>query len=435
MRIVLATLVSLLVCSAALAATPVEEVRAAELAFSKKFEQRDFDGFFAMVAEDAVFNGRNRTLTGRKAIIEGWSGLLKSPKPIMTWGPDRTVVNGDGTIGLSYGPIFEYESGRHAGYYSSVWQKQKDGSWKVIFDGPGSPASDVGVKVEEGFVTTEDGAKLFYRKAGDRGITVIAPLDSVLHQDLKQFADLGTIITYDLRNRGRSSRVENVNTLTIEQDVKDLEAIRAHFKVEKFIPIGFSYLGKAVLMYAMQHPQHVSRIVQLGPAAMGVQQMPPPNFAELGIPAEVSKRFNDLRAAGAETKSPREFCEAQWDAVKYVFLGDPKFATRFDIKAACANENEWPVNFNRHLAHHKFGLDLALPADEVKKVTAPVLIVHGTKDRNAPFDGALEWRRTLPNARLMRIEGAAHKSWADDPVLVWGTVRQFLRGEVPVATE
>lgn len=434
MRIVLAIFLSL-VCLSASAATPAEEVRAAELAFSKKFEQRDFDGFFAMVADDAVFNDRFRSMIGRKAVMEGWGPLLKSPKPSMTWGPDRTVVNGDGTLGLSYGPIYDYETGRHAGYYSSVWQKQKDGSWKVLFDGPGSPPSDLGVKVEEGFVTTEDGAKLFYRKAGQGGITLIAPLDFVLHADLKQFADLGTIITYDPRNRGRSSRVENVKTLTIDQDVKDLEALRAHLKVDKFVPVGFSYLGKMVLMYAMQYPQHVSRVVQLGPAAMGVQQMPPPNFAELGIPAEASKRWNDLRAAGADTKSPREYCEAQWEALRYLFIGNPKYASRFDVKSACAHENEWPVNLHRHIDNHKFGLDLALSAGEVKKVTAPVLIVHGTKDRNAPFDGAVEWRKTLPNARLMRIEGAAHKSWADDPVLVWGTVRQFLRGEVPLATE
>lgn len=429
MRIVLAVLLSV-VCLSAFAATPAEEVRAAELAFSKKFEQRDFDGFFAMVAEDAVFNGRFRSLIGRKAVIEGWGPLLKAPKPSMTWGPDRVVVNGDGTLGLSYGPIYEYESGRHVGYYSSVWQKQKDGSWKVIFDGPGSPASDIGVKVEEGYVTTADGAKLFYRKAGERGITIIAPLDSVLHDDLKQFADLGTVITYDLRNRGRSSREADVNKLTIEQDVKDLEAIRAHFKVDRFVPIGFSYLGKAVVMYAMQYPQHVARIVQLGPAAMGVQTIPPPNFAELGVPAETLQRWQS-----ADRNAPKEFCEAQWEALKYLFVGDPKFVTRFDVKAACAHENEWPLNLGKHAAAHSFGLKTVLPADEVKKVTQPVLIVHGTKDRNAPFDGAVEWRKTLPNARLMRIDGAAHMMWGDDPVLTWGTVRQFLRGETPLATE
>jgi pimeloyl-ACP methyl ester carboxylesterase len=75
-----------------------------------------------------------------------------------------------------------------------------------------------------------------------------------------------------------------------------------------------------------------------------------------------------------------------------------------------------------------------LSDEDVKKVTAPVLIIHGTKDRNASFEGGQAWRNVLPNARLVRVEGAAHLVWADDPVTVFGSIRQFLRGEVPLGS-
>jgi proline iminopeptidase len=439
MRNVLVVLLSLVFSVNALA-TPEEEVRAAELAFSKAFVDRDAARFFAMVAEDAVFNGRGPSLHGRAAIVEGWGPLLKTPKPVMMWGPDRVVVNGNGTIGLSFGPIYDFETARNIGYYSSVWQKQQDGSWKVLFDGPGAPGvtlADDALKVEEGFVTADDGAKLHYRKVGQGRLTLIVPLEFVMFDDFTQFADMATVIAYDLRDRGRSSKVEEVKSLTIQQDVLDLEAVRRHFKVEKFVPVGFSYLGKAVLMYAMQFPQHVSRVVQIAPAEMRNQPAGKREVAkaDLGIPPTEEARWNELRASGAQQTSPREFCEAQWNALKYMFLGDPSHAGRFPVKATCELENEWPVNFGRHM--QSLGPSLAatnLSDEDVKKVTAPVLIIHGTKDRNASFEGGQAWRNVLPNARLVRVEGAAHLVWADDPVTVFGSIRQFLRGEVPLGS-
>jgi ketosteroid isomerase-like protein len=115
-----------------------DEVRGAEIAFAKAFADRDKPLFLSMVAEDANFIGPNRTLAGRSAVAEGWAQLLDSPEPAFSWGPERVAVNGDGTLGLSTGPIKDKE-GKVVGHYSSIWQRQADGSWKVIFDGPGCP--------------------------------------------------------------------------------------------------------------------------------------------------------------------------------------------------------------------------------------------------------------------------------------------------------
>ncbi|MCU1347929.1 MAG: nuclear transport factor 2 family protein, partial [Acidobacteria bacterium] len=41
-----------------------------------------------------------------------------------------------GTIGFSSGPVFD-ENGEKFSTYTSIWTKQSDGSWKVLFDGPG----------------------------------------------------------------------------------------------------------------------------------------------------------------------------------------------------------------------------------------------------------------------------------------------------------
>jgi pimeloyl-ACP methyl ester carboxylesterase len=69
------------------------------------------------------------------------------------------------------------------------------------------------------------------------------------------------------------------------------------------------------------------------------------------------------------------------------------------------------------------------------KITMPVLVIHGTKDRNAPYGGGREWAMSLPDARLVTVEGAAHVSWADDPIAVFGSIREFLRGNWPLTAE
>ena len=51
---------------------------------------------------------------------------------------------------------------------------------------------------------------------------------------------------------------------------------------------------------------------------------------------------------------------------------------------------------------------LNLSAEEVAKVNAPVLTIHGTRDRQALYGCGRECVLMLPNARLVTIENAAH---------------------------
>ena len=417
-------------------ADAVEEVRQAEIGFAKAFADRDKAKFFSYVADDAVFLGGMATQRGKQAVIARWTRFFDNvPVAPFSWGPERVEVTGDGKIGFSMGPIYDDE-GNHGGYYSSIWQKQADGTWKIIVDGPGNPRAplpDSAVKFEEGYVPTPDGVKLYYRKlSGGSPITLIVPLDYVLHEPMRQFADVATVITYDLRNRGKSTRATDVKMLTIDGDVADLETIRAYFKVDKFIPVGFSYLGKVVAMYAAQHPEHVARVIQLGPAANRAADFPDgPRDKEFGAAAEDVEKWQEMRAAGAMEKDPRAFCEAQWKVMNFYLVGNPAHASK-DV-SFCAFENEWPVNFNKTLETLWPTVEKAsLSGDELKKIAMPVLVIHGDKDRNATYPEGRAWAGALPDARLVTVTGAAHAAWRDDPVAVFGAMRHFLRGEWPL---
>jgi len=435
------TMLMLLITAAlsARAADPIDEVRHAEMAFAKAFADRDQAKFFSMVLDDATFMGY-RTLAGKSKVVERWSKFFADPVAPFSWGPERVGVNAAGTIGLSTGPVFD-PKGQHIGNFASVWLKQPDGSWKILFDGPGSsPATLPGseLKIEEGFVTADDGAKLHYRKVGEGPVTLIVPLEFVVFDDFKQLADIATVIAYDLRNRGRSEHLKDLSSVTIQQDVKDLEAVRRHLKVDKFVPVGYSYLGLMVALYALDHPDHVAKIIQLGPVPMKFGTEYPKHltnsYADMGIADADVKKWREMQAQGMAEKSPREFCDVDMKVMQYLLVGDPAHASR--IKSWCDLENEWPVNLERHFKSSIESVkNVNVTKEQLQKITVPVLTIHGTKDRNAPYGSGREWAMTLPDARLVTVEGGAHQSWADDPVTVFASIREFLRGGWPLGSE
>src|SRR5688500_18111094 len=98
-------ILSALLLSATLAASPADQVRDAEIAFARAFADRDKDAFFAMVADDATFLSGTTTSSGKQQVIESWTRYFASAEAPLSWAPDRISVSSDGALGLSTGPV------------------------------------------------------------------------------------------------------------------------------------------------------------------------------------------------------------------------------------------------------------------------------------------------------------------------------------------
>ena len=294
------------------------------------------------------------------------------------------------------------------------------------------------MRVARGYVTVDPGIRLFYRKVSDGGDPVIVPLGFYLYEDFKRLAKNRTLIFYDMRNRGRSSPIIDGNKISIQNDVEDLEKVRQHFGLNRISLIGESYLGLAVIMYAMKYPEHVERIVQIGAVPLKFDTRYPVDLTtndSKPVPDPVEQaKLNQLKKSGYDRSHPREFCERDWAVTRTMLVGNPANARM--VRSPCEMRNEWPINFERHLRYHFASIQrLAISKEEVSKVSVPVLTIHGTKDRNAPYGGGREWDLMLPNARLLTITGAAHFPWIDAPEIVFPAIDIFLRGKWPTGAE
>jgi ketosteroid isomerase-like protein len=119
----------------------VEEVRSAELAFAATVVEKRPDAFAEMVADDAVFLGaRGEVARGRAEVVAAWQGLFAAGAPEFRWHPEIVELSGDGTLGLSRGPWTvrgrdpQGNAFERGGTFTSIWRRQADGSWRVIFD-------------------------------------------------------------------------------------------------------------------------------------------------------------------------------------------------------------------------------------------------------------------------------------------------------------
>ena len=287
----------------------------------------------------------------------------------------------------------------------------------------------------EGFVTTVDGARLHYHMLGAGRPTVIVPAALFLERDLARLAHGRTVVFYDMRGRGRSSPIDDSARVSIDLDVSDLDAVRRHVGAERIIPLGWSYLGMMVMRYAAAHPERVERIVQIGPVGRVFGTRYPDSLvAHDGASVVDSAAYAELgrlRAEGLAQRDPKADCEREYTVMRGRLVGDQRLAPR--VPDLCDLPNEWPLRLESHQRwiFTSFARAEAPSWERFGALTVPVLTIHGTRDRNAPYGGGREWAAHLPDGRLLTVPGAAHMPWLDAPTFVYPALERFLAGAWP----
>ena len=292
------------------------------------------------------------------------------------------------------------------------------------------------MKPREEYVTADDGVRLFVQIVGDGPDAVIIPNRVYLADTFARLANRRTLIFCDPRNRGLSDHLTDRSKIErgVHHDVDDFDAIRRHFGIARVSLIGHSYMGVVVVLYAMKYSNHAQRVVQIGPSGPDYSKQYPAHLTNADETlASVLARLGELQKE-RPSHDAVEFCRKFWSALRPLYVLHPADADRLGWEPCdLPNETAFMKPWIEHVLPSLQQLQLS-PEDFVK-ARAPVLTIHGRKDRSSAYGGGRDWALRLPNARLVTVDRAAHVPWIEEPERVFAAIETFLDGGWPEMAE
>jgi proline iminopeptidase len=237
------------------------------------------------------------------------------------------------------------------------------------------------------------------------------------------------IVLFDQRGCGRSvphasDPATDLSVNTTGHLLADMELLREHLGIERWLLHGGSWGSTLILAYAERHPERVSEIVipnvttcrrsEIDWLYRGVGRFFPEEWEGFRIGVPERERDGDLLAAYAQLmESPdddvRAKAAADWltweDAV---ISKEPQgIPNAYSDRPPAAQ-----LAFVRICAHYySKGAWLeegALLRDAERLAGIPGVLIHGRLDMGSPLQTAWELARAWPDARLVVIEDSGH---------------------------
>ena len=247
------------------------------------------------------------------------------------------------------------------------------------------------------------------------------------------------IILFDQRGCGRSRPHSELRENTTWDLVADIEALRAHLGIEKWVVFGGSWGSTLSLSYAVTHPERVHALMLRGIFLIteaeirwfyqeGASRLFPDAFERYLAPIPEDERGDLLTAfhrrltgENAEERIAAARAWSRWEGETLSLRGALRTPPRFD-------EDEFLDAFARIECHdfvNKGFFDkdgwLLDQAAAVLKGRIPGVIVHGRYDVVTPMSSAWALKKAWPDAELHIIPDAGHSS------LEPGIVDQLIR--------
>ena len=250
---------------------------------------------------------------------------------------------------------------------------------------------------------------------------------SALHYD---------VYVYDQLGSGRSTRLPDPTGYGVGRDVADLEGVRQAIGARQMVLVGHSYGGLLATHYLAAHPGNVERLVlsspgPLDPADTSTDQ------ATAGLDTGARLR---TYAAALQPRALLGYLLTRVDVrAAHAYLPDVEADARNDTILTLAEpalhctpaQAHGPVRgsgfYRLQLPQSSGGAAPADPRPGLTGLPTPVLIFRGSCDYLS-WRSALDYRRALPRAGLVYLDGAGHNTYQDRPTEVLADVTAFLTG-------
>jgi proline iminopeptidase len=231
-------------------------------------------------------------------------------------------------------------------------------------------------------------------------------------------SDKMQVVYFDHRGQGRSAR-GNPEKYTLDQNVKDMEALRCYLGLGPIVSIGASYGGMVAMAHASRYPSSVSHLVLVVTAAH----------------AGLIRRSRELvRERG--TVDQVEACEDLWcgrlntpeKMLRYFKIMGALYSRQFDpqvFEKALNRSIQSPEALMRAYAPDGCMRDFDL-RPELGQIKAPTLIIAGRHDWICAPEFSEEMHKLIKGSSLRIFEESSHSITADEPKLLLDAITGFL---------
>jgi class 3 adenylate cyclase/pimeloyl-ACP methyl ester carboxylesterase len=293
--------------------------------------------------------------------------------------------------------------------------------------GSASPIREPGPTYQQQiqFCTAPDGVRLAYSCIG-RGPPLVKTGNWMTHLEFdlespiwrhlyRELSRNHTLIRYDARGNGLSDR--EVEEVTFEASVCDLETVVDAARLDRFALLGISQGCAVSVAYAVRHPERVIRLILYGGYALGWNRRPQSEAEQ----EQAAAMLTLMRLGwGQENSAFRQLFTSQ-----FVPGGTKEQEDWFnELQRVSTSPDDAVRNLKAHGDIDVTGL--------LSDVQVPTLVMHARGDARVPFDFGRGLAAGIPGARFVPLQSRNHLILENEPASARFVqeIRVFLADEV-----
>jgi pimeloyl-ACP methyl ester carboxylesterase len=218
----------------------------------------------------------------------------------------------------------------------------------------------------------------------------------IWHHLLEGLARNHTLVRYDARGNGLSDW--DVDELSLEAWVSDLETVVDTLGIERFPLLGVSQGCAISIAYAVRHPERVSHLILYGGFALGRNRRSPAEH-------EKRKAMGTLMRLGWGMDDP---AFRQMFTSQFIPEGTKEQADWFNDLQRKTTSPECAARYLEVVGN--FDVRELLP-----QVQVPTLVMHVRGDLMARIDAGRQMAAGIPRARFVALPGQNHLFLKHEP--------------------
>ena len=264
-----------------------------------------------------------------------------------------------------------------------------------------------GLRQDIHFCTAPDGVRIAYAEVG-HGPPLVKTANWLSHLEydwqspvwkhlLHALGKNHRLIRYDARGNGLSDW--EVNDISFEAFVRDLESVVEATGLQRFPLMGMSQGCAVSVAYAVRHPERVSHLVLHGGFVRGRRKR------GSATDTEQSDAVLTLMRHGWGQENP---------AFRQIF-------TSLFIPGGSAEQMQWFNDLQRITTSAENAVRIRQAVDEIDvsnllaQLKVPTLVLNCRNDAVHPFDEGRRLAAGIPGARFVALEGSNHVILESDP--------------------